>query len=90
MANDITSNPWVLDTAGVVTTAPFRCKEIVWTPTTDGDDLLLADNGGKTIWSLKAVAADANQGIEYPKRIDGALNGLDITTIDNGTVYVYL
>ena len=90
MANDITGNPWILDTAESVTTNPFRCKYIEWTPEADGDDLLLVDNAGNTIWTRKAIAGDANQGISEDKRIDGTLNGLSITTIDSGTVYVYL
>ena len=52
MANDITSNPWKLDTAGAVTTQPFKCWKIIYTPTTDGDDISLTDNGGKEIWTL--------------------------------------
>jgi tetrahydromethanopterin S-methyltransferase subunit H len=90
MANDITGNPWILDIAGSVTTSPFKCNYLQWTPTTDGDDLLVVDNAGNTVWPLKAIAADANQGISYEKRIDGSINGLSITTIDNGTLYVHL
>ena len=90
MANDITGNPWILDTAGSVTTSPFKCQYLKWTPTTDGDDLLIVDNAGNTVWSLKAIAADSNQGIDYKEPIEGVINGLSITTIDNGTLYVYL
>lgn len=90
MANITTGNPWVLDTAATITTTPIRVRRIRWTPTTDGDDLLLKDNGGNTIWSLKAIAADTNQGISYTLELGGSLNGLVITTMDHGTLYVDL
>ena len=64
MANVTTGNPWVLETAGEITTKPLRVLNMIWGPTTDGDDLLVVDNGGNTLWSLKAIAADANKGIE--------------------------
>jgi hypothetical protein len=90
MANDITGNPWILITAEEITDKPFRCKYLEWTPTTSGDDLLVVDNAGNTIWTRKTIAADSNQGISEEKRIDGVLNGMTITTIDHGTLYVYL
>ena len=89
MANDTTGNPWVLDTAGVITTNPFVVKRMVWTPTTVSDDILVQDNSGGTVWSLKAIAADSNQGISYELVLDGSLNGLNLVTIDHGTLYIY-
>lgn len=90
MSKDITGNPWILDAAEEIVTRPVYVKRMVWTPTTDGDDLLIVDHAGGTVWTLKAIAADSNQGIEYEKVIDGTVNGMTITTIDNGTVYVYV
>jgi hypothetical protein len=89
--NDTTGNPWRFDNAdtGVITTSPFKVKKFVWTPTTDGDDILLTDNSGHYLWSLKAVAATTDQEISYEMEIDGSINGLTITTLDNGTLYVY-
>ena len=88
MANVTTGNPWVLDTAGVITTNPLYVKRFLWTPTTDGDDILVHDNAGNVLWSLKAVAADTNEGIEYERIIEGSVNGLNLVTIDNGTLNV--
>ena len=90
MANSTTGNPWVLDTAGSIATVPTKVLRMVWTPTTDGDDLLVVDNSGGTVWSLKAIAADTNEGIEYTKELDCSINGITLTTIDNGTLYVYV
>ena len=89
--NDTTGNPWRFDNAdtGVITTRPFKVKKFVWTPTTDGDDILLTDNSGHYLWNYKAVAGTSNQDIPYQMVIDGSINGLTITTLDNGTLYVY-
>lgn len=90
MANVTTGNPWILDTAAEITRNPVHVRRLRWTPTTDGDDLLVVDNGGNTIWSIKAIAADSNQGIGYTLEWGGSLNGITITTIDHGTLYVDL
>ena len=90
MANITTGNPWILDTAGTITTKPIRVRRLRWTPTTDGDDLAVTDNGGNSIWSLKAIAADSNQGLGYTLELGGSLNGLTVGTIDHGTLYVDL
>ena len=90
MANDTTGNPWTLDTAGVITTNPVYVKSIRWTPTTAGDDILIQDNGGSNVWKLKSLAADSNQAIENMIEIDGMVNGFNLVTLDNGTVYVHI
>lgn len=90
MANSTTGNPWTLDTTGVITTNPTYVKRIRWTPTTDGDDILIQDNGSSNVWKLKALAADANEAILYEIEIDGIVNGINLVTLDNGTVYVYI
>ena len=89
MANSTTGNPWVLDTAGVITTSAMGVKRMVWTPEADSDDIDITDNAGNTLWALKAIAADANQGIEYERVFEGSVNGINLVTIDSGTLYVY-
>ena len=90
MSNVTTGNPWVLDTAAEITTHPTKIKRMIWSPTTAGDDLLVVDNAGNTIFKLKALAADTNQGIEYERVLEHSVNGVTITTIDHGTLYVHL
>ena len=51
MANSTTGSVWKLDTAGVIDTNPFYCYRMVWTPTADGDDIDVQDNGANSIWS---------------------------------------
>lgn len=89
MADITTGNPWVLTEESVVTTNPTRVARMVWTPTTDGDDLSVTDNGGNVLWSMKALAADTNEGIEYERVFDCSVNGITVTTLDNGHLWIY-
>jgi len=92
MANSVTTNPLVLDTAGVVLTGPVSIKAIRAVYGADADDVELSDAGGNSVFLGKAttIATAGNaDGITVPGGIK--INGLTATTIDSGTVvYVYL
>jgi hypothetical protein len=95
MANDITGNPWKLDTAAVIQTTPVKVKAMEWRPVTAaGDDLSVTDNAGHEIWTEKALAVDANGQISYvwPCNAGGgnSCNGFEVTTIDSGILRVWL
>ena len=74
---------------GVITTKPFKVKKFVWTPTADADDILLVDNSGHLLWVLVAIAGTATETIPYEMEINGSINGLTISTLSAGTLYVY-
>jgi hypothetical protein len=89
MANDITGKVWALDSAGSPHTNPFFCESMWWEASAADDDLLVVDNGGQTLWKQRAVAGDANASFVYNwEGTPGILNGITITTIDGGTLYV--
>jgi len=90
MANELNGNPWLVDTAATITTSNVFVKRMVWTPTTDGDDILVESNDGSNLWSYKAVAGDASEQIAYSREFDCNVNGITVTTIDNGTLYIYV
>ena len=90
MANSQTGNVWKCDTAASLITTPVRVNKFVWTPTVAGDDILVVDNGGNEIWSLKAVAGTTDQTLPIEFPIDGSLNGINLSTLDAGTFWVYL
>jgi hypothetical protein len=90
MANDLTGNPLKVDTAAAITTHPTHVFRMVWTPTTAGDDILVEDNGGSDLWAYKAIAADSNQAIAYEREFNSQVNGITVTTIDHGTLYIYI
>ena len=90
MTNAYAGKPWTLDTAEVVSTNNVYITKMVYTPTTAGDDLLVQANDGSNIWKFKAIAGDASEQIEYVKDIDDYVNGFNLVTIDNGTLYVHV
>jgi len=89
MSDVTTGNPWVLTETGVKTTHPTYVRRMVWTPTTDGDDLSVTDNGGNVLWSMKALAADSNEGIRYERVFECSVNGITVTTCDHGHLWIY-
>lgn len=89
MGNNITQNPWVLDSAGVVTTKHTPVKRMVWhEPTTASHVLLLVNQKGIEIWSKTAIAGGA--GMDYELADVGFIDGLTITTLQSGTLKVYI
>lgn len=84
MANDISGNPWSLDTAGVVATFPVYCKNIVWQGGTAGDTLAIVDNQGREI--INTIYNSTDDVMDF-----GAfqwVQGFNIVTIDSGVVTV--
>jgi hypothetical protein len=87
VANDITSNPWKLDTPATIS-MPSRVKinNIVWGDyTTAGDTLLITDLNGKQI--VKAVVG-ANVGEFWTFGGFGWVNGIILSTISHGEVTI--
>jgi hypothetical protein len=91
MANDISANPWSIDTASAtaIWTGNIWIDRLVWhEPTTAGDALEVTDSNGKTIWSKYALAGGS--GMDYDLKVDSVFNGLIVPTMSSGTLYVYL
>lgn len=90
MANDISANPWFIDTpgAGLIYGAYVRIKNILWSDqVAAGDQLIIQDRNGKTIANAKAPGA--NQ-IQF-WGVDNWVNGLKVTTLTaGGIVQIYL
>lgn len=89
MANDTTGNPWSIDTAGVLTTRPVAVDRIIWeSPTADGDDIDIVNNAGHKVYTIKAIAGGT--GISYEREIGNVVAGINVATIDSGTLYIYI
>lgn len=87
MANDISANPWYLDTTGVIYPSKVKIKRVVWSEqVAAGDTLLLSDSNGKKVIASKAYAANFTQEFAY----DGWFDGLTLTTLTSGVLLVYL
>lgn len=91
MANDIDQNPWILDTAGVITTDRVRIAKIRWIGVdAAGDDLVVQHADGTYLWTAKALAGDATNDIDYELPVDNFdAEGLKLTTLDSGKVEVW-
>ena len=95
MANELTGNPLIVDTA-VDATDPagypaLNIVSIVWdAPTAVGDDLLISDQSGKVLIETKAYAAGAGVRGEVPAGYPILNKRINVETIDGGTLYIYL
>lgn len=90
MANNTTGNPWILDTAGVITTQPVNVITMEWVPNAADDDLTINDTSGNVIWDRDALTG-GTAGMEKfgPSKFFRA-NGFNLSVIDGGTLYVYV
>jgi hypothetical protein len=94
MANTQYGARWVLDTAESVVAANtfLRLLGFWFVGTTDADDCIVHDGNGKEVWKCKLGDVSVNgydRGIIFPS--PGLIvDGLDLDTIDNGILYVYL
>lgn len=95
MANALHNGRYVLDTAESVVAAgtALRLASVWFTGAANEDDCILHDGNGKLVWSCKLgtlLTGIGNQvGHNFGK--DGTVvDGLDLDTIDAGTLIVYL
>lgn len=94
MANDITQNPIILDSAGssVVTSSFLRVVAVVWNSGASGvagDQCLLKDKSGKVKVDLALNIAKGSEYLVFPDNHPLLMHGIIATTITHGTVYVY-
>jgi hypothetical protein len=94
MANNLTKNPWILDTAGVVTANPTSVAKIRWYPNAANDDLSIGHADGSVVWITRAIAAaSANESVGQEEIVfqpPMSFSGMAINVLDAGKVYVYL
>lgn len=96
MANDISSNPLVLDTAAtsVVVSNLIRIKALKWTVDaggTDNDTCVLTDKNGKVVYEEILNVATSGTLQAPPMNLIPPLNvnGLVMLTLSGGKLYVY-
>jgi len=88
MANDLSANPWKIDTpgAGVIYAFPVKIKNIIWANfTTIADTLLIQDVNGKDI--VNAVVANTSQGMMSFGDM-GWVRGLKVITLTHGEITI--
>jgi len=93
MANDLTTNPIVCDTAGVLKTGPTRPKALAWRATAAAS--LLATNllclskasGAVVVEKLAVFDGDGIEMQHFPQ--DYECDGLTLTTIEGGILSIF-
>jgi hypothetical protein len=86
MANDLTRNPWVIDSAtiGPIWNSYARMEALSWQDvSTTGHQLILQDQNGKEVWSMTAPGAGF-----YNFQKPMWINGLIVKRLDSGKIYV--
>lgn len=90
MANDLTGNPLTVDTAAVIRTGPCYVIRMSWGPAAAGDDILVSTNDGSKLFDYKAIAGNANGSIQETREIGYVVNGINVETIDTGTLTIHI
>lgn len=85
MSNDITSNPWIIDTVGAIFAGKISIDRISWkNATTLNHTVLIVDGSGKTIFEDFASGATYNTS----QPIGREYTGVTITTLQSGKIYL--
>lgn len=91
MANDLTKNPWLIDTASplVLSRDRLRLDMVMWdgAAIAVGDTFVLQDLDGRQI-TRTADTAKEGATIRFGSRFD--LNGLIVPTLVNGKLTIFL
>ena len=87
MANQLGSNPWVLDTAGaaILYNTDIKAAHFEWEGAANGNTIQVKDRFGKIIWA--AVWA-TGQSLVESFTIEW-IHGLALTVLDGGILRVY-
>ena len=88
MSNVLTQSPWLVDTAAatILGTGRHRIVGIRWMGgTTAGHQCIITDRNGKVVFEGIAAAANHNDESNIPFEVDG----ISVTTLGSGRVYIY-
>lgn len=93
MANDLTDNPWIIDTAATLDsgTAGLRISHIKWVnPSGVAGDACVIQNGAGTRVTWEAVCPGGNfdADIDFGER-GLATRGIKVSTLSRGRLYLY-
>ena len=86
MANDISGNPWYIDSTGTLIQQRFKFEGGTWNGAAAAATLELTDNVGRVVF--KAVFPNDLVPVAIPKM--GWINGLICTTISGGNVSLFV
>lgn len=93
MANDITSNPLIIDTesATALTTKTFKAYKIRWVGSTTAGHLVSIQNAGSQVkWAAEANGANYTESESFPDDCRLVFEGLKVPDLDSGKIYIYV
>jgi hypothetical protein len=93
MANVVSGNPFILDTVTdtAIFTDDFICYAIAWTSaSTTGDGFGVRDAAGIVKYASVANTLSYSERFVFPSNYPLTFNGLKMTTLDTGKVYLYV
>lgn len=91
MANDVTSNPIIIDTAAAtaLTSYAFTATKIRWVgATTAGHQAIVQNGNGIVKFSAEAVGANYTESEHFDPPL--IFSGLIVPTLSSGTIYIYV
>ncbi len=85
MANDVTKNPWILDTAAVIAAAgqKVRVTKIEMIDHVATDVVSVEDGNGRRMWGAKAATTDP-VGVTFVGH-EGDFDGFELATLTAST-----
>ena len=85
MADDLTSNPWIIDSTGSKFAGEVRIDRVAWkNATTLNHTVLIVDGAGKIIFEDFASGATYNTS----QPIGRVYTGVTVSTLNSGKVYL--
>ena len=85
MANDLTANPWYIDTTGFIWQGRVYINDLIWSNATPGDALVITDINGNFI--VNTVANAGTETFYFGKM--GWVTGLVVVTL-TGNLSVFI
>lgn len=86
MANNISGNPWHIDTTGVIWHGNVYVKQLLWNKPTAGDALKIVDDAGRII--IDTVANTNDPMFDFSNM--SWVNGFNVVTLASGTLSVFI
>lgn len=93
MGNSLTTNPIVIDTVDGAVTGMRNIQLIIWADNSDhaiaaDDELKITNTAGGILLQIQQHTAEENMLIPFPK--GKKTDGIKVTTIGGGEVFIYL
>ena len=91
MANSLSEYPLKIDTVTDVSmvSKPFNAVVVRWTSASLADTVVLKDKDGNVRWQSVGQNASNVEESNFSPDHPLTFNGLSVTTLDAGTVYIY-